>query len=341
VNVVGVTVVNTLPEEEWRRFVEEHPAGNIFHTPEMFQVFERTKGYQPKLWAAVDDNNQPLVLLAPVQITLVNGPILRQFTTRAVAYGSVLCIPTSSGKEALKILLQTYQREVKANVLFTELRNQSDLRELQSALNKSGFVYEEHLNFLIDLRRPVEEIWRSVHSNVRTNVRKAHQKGVVIEEIASLDKIPVVYKILSNVYDRIQVPLAPFSLFEAAFDILYGRNMIKCYLARVEDNYIAAAVRLLYKNVIYAWYVGVVEEYTSYKANDLLNWHVLEWGAQNNFNCFDFGGAGKPDEDYGPRKFKAKFGGTLVSHGRNICVHTPLRLRFSRAGYRIMRRFLR
>ena len=43
---MSITIVRTLPEDEWRRFVEGYLAGNIFHTPEMFQVFSRAKGYQ-------------------------------------------------------------------------------------------------------------------------------------------------------------------------------------------------------------------------------------------------------------------------------------------------------
>ena len=89
---VSITVVNILPEEDWRHFVEEHPQSNIFHTPEMFQVFERVQGHQPTLWAAVDGHNCPLALLLPVNIALING-LLRPFTTRAVAYGSALCAP--------------------------------------------------------------------------------------------------------------------------------------------------------------------------------------------------------------------------------------------------------
>lgn len=40
------------------------------------------------------------------------------------------------------------------------------------------------------------------------------------------------------------------------------------------------------------------------------------------------------------RDFKAKFGGDLVNFGRNICVHAPLRLKFSVTGYQLVRRFL-
>jgi serine/alanine adding enzyme len=336
---MGINIVHTLPEEEWGRFVAEHPQGNVFHTPEMFQVFARARGHHPTQWAAVGNDGHILALLLPVQVTLLNG-LFRHFTTRSVVYGGVLCAPGTKGQEALTMLLCTYTREVKGRPLFTELRNLSDLSDVQPILQDNDFIYEDHLNFLIDLQRPTEKIWSSLHSNGRTNVRKARRMGVVVEEVMSLDKIPVVYAVLAKVYEHIQVPLAHPSLFEAAFETLYPRRMIKFFMARVEDTYIGASIRLLYKDVIYAWYAGVIRDYASYKANDLLNWRVLEWGAQNGFKCFDFGGAGKPYEDYGPRKFKAKFGGTLVNYGRNICVHHPHLLRFSQWGYQLYRHFL-
>ena len=56
-SAVSITIVHTLLEEEWRRFMEEHPQGNIFHTPEMFQVFSHTKGHQPELWAATESRS--------------------------------------------------------------------------------------------------------------------------------------------------------------------------------------------------------------------------------------------------------------------------------------------
>lgn len=332
-------IVRQLDEHLWREFVDDHPQGNVFHTPEMFQVFARVKGHQPSLWAAVDRDNRPLALLLPVQVILMDG-WLQRFTTRAVIYGSVLCTASAEGQEALARLLDTYKREVKGGPLFTELRNLSDLSAVQPILQDNGFIYEGHLNFLINLQRPTEEIWSSLHGDVRTNVRKARRMGVVVEEVSSLEAVPVVYSVLAKVYEHIEIPLAPRSLFEAAFEILHPQDMIKLFMARVEDTCIGVAVRLLYRDTIYAWYAGATRDYASYKANDLLNWHVLEWGAQNGFRCFDFGGAGKPDQDYGPRRFKAKFNGRLVNYGRNICVHHPQLLHFSQWGYQVYRRVL-
>ena len=69
-------------------------------------------------------------------------------------------------------------------------------------------------------------------------------------------------------------------------------------------------------------------------------WRVLEQGNLDGFKTYDFGGAGRPDEEYGLRDFKAKFGGQLVSYGRNIKVHSPNLLRLSEAGYGIYRSLL-
>jgi serine/alanine adding enzyme len=337
---VAIHIVRTLPQEDWRRFVEEHPQGNIFHTPEMFQVFAQTERHDPTLWAAVNDSSEVLALLLPVRITLMNPGVLCYLTARSVVYGSVLYAPGREAQEALAFLLHTYIGEAGKSSLFTELRNLSDLSHIQPVLCDCHFIREDHLNFLIDLRRSAEEIWRSLQHDVRTNVRKARKMEVVVEEAKSLHAVQAGYALLKEAYERIQVPLAPPALFEAAFNILYPQDMIRFFLARVGDTYIGVAIRLFYRGVIYAWYAGATRDYSSYKAHDLLNWHVLEWGAQNGFRCFDFGGAGKPDEDYGPRKFKAKFGGDLVNYGRNICIHHPHLFRFGQWGYQLYRHFL-
>jgi serine/alanine adding enzyme len=333
-------IVHSIPEEEWRSFVEKHPGGNIFHTPEMFQVFSRTKGHRPTLWAAVDSRNRLLALMLPVQITLFDG-LLRRFTARAVVYGGILCVPGFKGKEALTMLLHSYKRDTQTTVLFTELRNLSEMNELQLVLNNNGFVYEDHLNFLIDLNRAPEEILQSFGRSTRKHIRRKIKKGeVVIEEVVRREQIALFYELLKKTYAAAQVPLADQSLFRAALDVLHPQGMVKFFLAKVGDDYVAGSLELIYKDTIYGWYNGVDRAYSKYIPNDLLMWHILKWGAEKGYKTYDFGGAGKPDEEYGVRDFKAKFHGALVCFGRNTCVHSPRMLWFCEQGYRLLRKFL-
>lgn len=333
-------IVRSLDEDKWRHFVESQPASNVFHTPEMFQVFARAKGHQPTLWAGTDNSGQILALLLPVQITLRDG-LLRRLTTRAVVYGSVLYDPSPAGEEALATLLRTYAQEADREVLFTELRNLLDLSDLQPVLNEHGFVYEEHLNYLIDLSRPVEEVLQSIGRRTRKKIRKGSRDALVqITEVTDQAELDHWYDTLRKTYRSARVPLADRSLFEAAFDELYPKGMAKCLLAKVNSVMVACSVELPYKDTIYGWYGGSDRDYSQYYPNEMLVWHILKWGARNGYRVYDFGGAGKPDEEYGVRDFKAKFGGELVCFGRNTCVHAPFWLRLSELGYNVYRRLV-
>lgn len=333
-------VVQHLDEDLWRDFVVNNPRGNIFHAPEMFRVFAETSGHRPELWAVVDDRPEVLALMLPVQITLMDG-WLQRFTTRSVVYGSILAQDTSSGQDGLHLLLETYARHIKGQSLFTELRNLCNLDDLQPLLEDCGYLYEGHLNYLIDLARPAEEILQGIGKRTRKKIRKGLRDGnVQIGEVTHRDGLLRWYEALQKTYDNAQVPLADRSLFEAAFDVLYPKGMAKFLFAQVHGETAACSVELPYKDTIYGWYGGSDRAYSDYLPNEMLIWHILEWGARNGYRVYDFGGAGKPDEEYGVRDFKAKFGGERVCYGRNIYVHSPRLLMMGEIGYKIYRRFL-
>ncbi len=335
-----VHVVRNLPEADWRRFLEKNPNSNIFHTPEMFEVFAKTRGHEPSLWAAVNEVGSPLALLLPVHINVLGGP-LRQFTTRAVSYGSVLYEVTDAGKAALDILLKAYVKEKSGSHLFTELRNLVDLTNVQPILTRCGFAYEDHLNYLIDINLPVESIFQNIKKRTRKTIQRGLGQGeVLIREVKTRQEVMVCYDLLRKTYNMARVPLADRSLFESAFDVLYPKGMIRFVLAYVEQIPVAASVELIYKDVVYGWYNGMDRNYGRYIPNELLMWNILQWGASSGYRLYDFGGAGRPDVEYGVREFKAKFGGALVCFGRNTFVHAPLRLRISTLGYETMRKLL-
>jgi serine/alanine adding enzyme len=333
-------IVQQLDNTIWRSYVDQNPLGNIFHTPEMYQVFAHAKGYSPALWAATDEHGEPLSLMQPVQITLMKGP-MRLLSSRAVAYGSVLCTPNAQGHEALARLLQRYKQAIGMSLLFTELRNLADLTEIQPTLDESGFVYEDHLNYLIDLQQPRDSIWQKVSSRTRSYIRGGLKRSdLSIREVDSPQMLKDSYELLRKTYANARIPLADYSLFQAIFDLLCPLKMARISSVYFGNIPIATSVDLLYKGVIYYWYGGMDRQYGSHHASELLRWHVIEWGINNGYRTFDFGGAGKPDEEYSVRDFKAKFGGELVSLGRSACVHSPYLLNLSKRGYELYRRFM-
>jgi serine/alanine adding enzyme len=337
---MSLTTVNTLNENIWRDFAAKQPQGNIFHTPEMFKVFERARGHRPLIQAVLNNHDEILALLLPVQITLMDG-LFRNITTRAIAYGSILCAPDSHGVQALTLLLRTYSHTAKHQALFTELRNLADFSHLQEVFEQNGFVYAEYLDYLIDLNGTPEQILQNIGARTRKHIRQGLRKeNVKVEMLAERNQLNKWYELVSKSYREARVPLADRSLFEAAYDILEPKGMVQFWLGSIGADYVAASAELLYKDVIYGWYSGVDREFGDDQPGEMLMWQVLSWGAQNGYKTYDFGGAGIPGEIYGVRDFKAKFGGQLVSYGRNTLVHAQTLLRISERGYQIYRQLI-
>ena len=79
------------------------------------------------------------------------------------------------------------------------------------------------------------------------------------------------------------------------------------------------------EKAIYEFYVcGLDSEFKDQYPSVIATWAAMEYANQNNIPKFDFMGAGSPDDTYGVRDFKARFGGELVEHGRYINILNPL-----------------
>ncbi len=333
-----VEVVQSLSEAQWREFVDRHPQGNVFHTPEMFHVFSRACQHHPELWAAVGSDGIPQALFTPVRVGLRHR-LVGHFTTRAIAYGSVLSEPGARGERALRQLLSAYRQALAWHVLFIELRNLCDLHALAPVLTASGFVAEDHLDYLIDLNQSPEDLLQSMGPRTRKKIRQGLRRGELrVCEVTDKRDVARCYGLFQQSYKAAHVPLADQSLFDAAFDVLYPRGMCKYWLATVNGADVAASVELAYKDTIYGWYGGIDRRFSEYLPGELLMWQILTWGIENGYRVYDFGGAGRPGEKYGVRDFKAKFGGRLVSYGRYRLVPRPLRWKFFETGYGLYRR---
>ncbi len=332
----AIVVVDDVDEAAWRAFVEQTPTANIFHTPEMARVFASARGHRVTPWTARTPDGELLALLVPVDVALAGGP-LRTWTSRAVSYGGVLCAPGDPGRAGAGALLAQYAQRRAHTVLFTELRHQHDVEELGPALRDAGFVHERHCNFLIDLRDEAA-IWRRLSRSAKQRIKSAEKRGIEVVEAVDRTECDAAYRLLEQVYRRVAVPLARRDLFEHALEILQPRGMLRVVTARVDGQVAGARFLLVHGTRIVDWYAGSDRAFASWSPNEVLVWHALQWGHAQGFDVFDFGGAGRPDEPYGPREFKSKFGGELVDFGRDVLVHSPVRLRASKAGYDVARR---
>ncbi|MCP5051777.1 MAG: aminoacyltransferase, partial [bacterium] len=57
------TITHQLDKQPWREFVQNHPRGTIFQTPEMYEVFAAATNYRPVLTAVKSADNGDILAL--------------------------------------------------------------------------------------------------------------------------------------------------------------------------------------------------------------------------------------------------------------------------------------
>ncbi len=314
----------------WNAFVSGHKDGNVFQTFEMYQVYARTRKYEPLCLAAVSPEGDILALVQAVIIKELGGPA-SILSARAVIHGGPLWAPDSQGKAAVIQLMQHYDSLVRSRVLYTQIRNMTDMSLLAPQLKELGYDYEEHLNILVDLTKEEDKLWSDMSKSRRRGVKGARKNNLEIEEVTSRQQVDIFYSFLKGTYQRIELPLVDVSIFHAVYDIMVPAGLGRFLLVKKDGEYIAGRAILMFEKEVYAWYRAADPGSSRFYPNDLMGWDIIERYHREGYHRLDQGGAGKPDEDYGVRDFKKQFGGNLVNFGRFRKDHHPLVIRFSMA----------
>ena len=90
---------------------------------------------------------------------------------------------------------------------------------------------------------------------------------------------------------------------------------------------------------VYEWYAcGKDGVFKNIHPSSVTKYAGMKYAADNGYAVFDMMGAGKPDEEYGVRDFKAEFGGELVEYGRWLAVTKPLMYKIGVLGVKILKK---
>jgi lipid II:glycine glycyltransferase (peptidoglycan interpeptide bridge formation enzyme) len=332
-----VTITDSIDIKQWSEFVHNHPYGNIFQTPEMRDVYERTKHYEPISLAVVDDTGEILVLVQAVVIRELGG-VLGSFSARSVIHGGPLFVDGEKSEDVVVSLMKHYDKIVHKKVLYTEIRMLSDIPNFDLYISQNGYISEEHFNASIGLNKSVDDIWNQIKRDKKRGIKKAEKNGITVEECKNRDEIQIFYNLVSETYKNAKIPLADISLFESVFDILVPVRRAVFLFAKHDNKYIATQIALMDNNTIYAWYTGAIREYLSYHPGDLLIWHLLKYGTVNGYQRFDFGGGGTRTEHVNLREYKARFGAEFPDYGRYKKIHSPIKMKIAEKGFEMYRK---
>lgn len=305
-----------IDRKAWNDFNNSHPAGNIFQSPEFFYLHANIPYFEPIVIAAEANANEIVGLLSSV-ILKEKSRITGIFSARSIIIGGPLT--RNNDPETAFVLLNEYHNLVKSKSVYSQFRNIHDLSHYFSQFKKLNYIYEPHLNVIIDLSKSKDQLWQELHKERKRNIQISIKRGVTVKEITQENDFDSALELLLNTYRRIKLPVAPTQFFRSIRKFLGDK--VKFFGGYYNNRLIAARIVLCFKDRAYDWYSASDYQYRGKYPNDLLPWQIFLWAKEEGYRFFDFGGAGKPGIPYGVRDYKLKFGGELVNYGRFEKVH--------------------
>lgn len=351
--------INDINRDEWSRLVSSSTTGTWFQSAEAYEFFAS----MPELFKPFaigicnlkqsfrEDkksetiNAQSTLRAVCVGYVTVEKSSLKQFLTRRAIIIGGPAIADNCSEEEVVALMSAVRKQLKSEAIYVECRNFNDYSRWKDAFAAAGFEYVPHLNFHVDTSS-VEVVEANLGKSRKRDIRTSLRDGATIIEKPTLEQVREYYAILENLYKtRVKTPLFPFSFFEKLWQHHDGRFI----LVALNDEIIGGTVCVVFNrdkfettthpSVVYEWFVsGRDGEWKSIFPSSLATYAGIKYAAEHGCARFDMMGAGKPDEAYGVRDFKARFGGKEVEHGRFLCITKPVLYRIGKLGVTILKK---
>jgi lipid II:glycine glycyltransferase (peptidoglycan interpeptide bridge formation enzyme) len=333
-NCTIISDYKKIDELQWAELVRKSPSASFFQTKICSDFYASLPFFDAFAFAVME--NEKLSGIICGYIAAEGGTVKKFFSRRAIISGGAL-LDENISENALKTLLNFTVKTLKNKAIYIEIRNYGDYSQFKKIFIENGFVYNEHLNFHIPTPN-VETALSQMSSTKRRDVKISQKEGAEIVEILQENDLKVFYEILKNLYStKIKTPLFPYIFFERIMKL----SECKIFGIKYKGRIIGGSVCVMLKErAVYEWFAcGLDRQFKNIYPSALAVWAGIEFAAKNNFEYFDMMGAGKPNEDYGVRSFKEKFGGTLVEHGRFLHICNPLLYKFGKKVIEIYRQF--
>ena len=304
--------------DDWNRFVTAQPGATICQAYEWGEI-RRTHGWEPH-YLALERGGEwvAAALILTKRLPAGLGTIL--YSPRG---------PMVTGWEgAVQALVEAVGLLARScGGLFWRVEPpvQDEDSFLSSQLTNAGFItvaqewsywnrpkYEMQLN----IAEGETAVFAKLGSKIRTKIRHASKRGVVIDEGCGEQDIESFYRLLKNTGTKKRIPVRGLDYFHALYRTLIKSGMARLFLARKDSTPVAGGLTVRYGSMATLLYLS--NDYSMQRAGWAVQWEMLRWAIAHGCRTYDFGGTGtsyppqETDKGYGVYQFKHSFGAQIV-----------------------------
>lgn len=266
---------------EWNDLLAESEICDAFQTYEWATVLRNSINVRPR-FLLLEKGNQIIggvMFFAKRTLGLIDsyevrgGPLYVK-GNKEVVMENVLKILRKKRKKTLNLLF----------VPFPIINN-----GFEQMFRSEGYFSYPFCTIIIDLERPLKDVWHALNKRARWSVRKAERLGLKVRT-ATTWKEWEQYQHLHMLHGREkQYPTDPPEFFQEMFKLQH-KSMARLFLAEYEKQIIAGSLFLVYgKNMVFLQNASKTA-FLSHNPNSFLQWKSIEWAKGNGVVTYDMNG---------------------------------------------------
>ena len=331
-----MTQLLTYPEidpQQWQALINRSPYATWFQTQEAYEFYAAVSNELAPFALGIEEDGD-LVGVIVGYTTQEKNPIKQLLTCRSIIIGGPL-LDEHISDDALSALLGAV-KQVTNRAIYVETRNFNDYSRWKEIFEQCSFQYQPHLNFHVDTSS-LEVVDKNLGKSRKRDIRTTIRERVTPVMQPTIEQVREYYQILHTLYTtKVKTPLFSWHFFEQLHHTEHARFILTEYQGRIIGGTICVE---LPNRTLYEWFAcGEDGVYNHIYPSCYATYLGIQYAAESGCQIFDMMGAGKPDEAYGVRDFKAKFGGELVEHGRFLCIRKPLLYWIGKMGVKLLKK---
>jgi lipid II:glycine glycyltransferase (peptidoglycan interpeptide bridge formation enzyme) len=318
----------------WRELIELSEFSSPFQTSDFYHFLKSDKNYNAEVFAYSESEK----LKALILVTIFKEPGVKGFfSKRGIVFGGPVLYNIS--KNEFTAFLKAIKKELSGKIIYLETRNFFDYSEYTDCFKENDWLNNAYLNFRLDVSNfKKDQILSLFKYNRRREIKQSVANAATYSICNNKQNIKEVYDILEELYKtKVKLPLPPLDYFLG----LYEKNILKVFIVKHKNKVIGGSFCpvLANKNLYTYYYCGLRNYHNRIFPTHLAILAAIEYAIENGIPVIDFMGAGKPNIDYGVRKYKSEFGGEQVDYGRFLFIFNPFLYALGKTGLKIISKF--
>lgn len=214
----------------------------------------------------------------------------------------------------MEIILKMFKRKKRQSAYLLFIPSPLINYHFERAFKAEGYHAIPFRTIIVDLTRPIEQIWTSLKKQARWGIRKAERMGVNVYVADKWEEWMKYYNLHVSHSREKHYSTDPYSFFKEMFR-LHSNRRSQLFVAKHGEQIIAGSLFLVYKRNMVFLQNASLEAFHSYNANNLIQWRSMEWAKENGVSTYDLNGLPWEKTPYlrGIYKYKKRWDGSIKS----------------------------